>query len=102
MTGVMQDDLQAMDKLERDRGPVPTSEIAERLGVSAASATNMVKRLARLSDRRPHLLRRLADLGVLPGVALRMLAHRSGGCQIEIGGRRLTRSHALCRGVYIR
>ncbi len=48
VTGVMQDYLKAIYKLQRDRGAVSTSEIADRVGVSAASATNMVKRLARL------------------------------------------------------
>ncbi len=48
ITGVMQDYMKTIYKLQRDRGAVSTSEIAERLHVSAASATNMVKRLARL------------------------------------------------------
>jgi DtxR family transcriptional regulator, Mn-dependent transcriptional regulator len=48
ITGVMQDYLKAIYKLQQGRDAVSTSEIAERLGVSAASATNMIKRLARL------------------------------------------------------
>jgi DtxR family transcriptional regulator, Mn-dependent transcriptional regulator len=48
VTGVMQDYLKAIYKLQQGRDAVSTSEIAERLDVSAASATNMVKRLARL------------------------------------------------------
>ncbi len=48
ITNVMQDYLKAIYKLQRDRGAVSTSEMAARLDVSAASATNMVKRLARL------------------------------------------------------
>ena len=49
ITGVMQDYLKAIYKLEQDGGgAVSTSAIADRLHVSAASATNMVKRLARL------------------------------------------------------
>ena len=48
ITGVMQDYLKAIYKLQQGRDAVSTSEIAERLDVSAASATNMVKRLARL------------------------------------------------------
>jgi DtxR family transcriptional regulator, Mn-dependent transcriptional regulator len=40
--------LKVIFKLQQDGGAVSTSQIAERLGVSAASATNMVKRLARL------------------------------------------------------
>jgi DtxR family Mn-dependent transcriptional regulator len=211
ITGAMQDYLKAIYKLQRDRGAVSTSEIADRLHVSAASATNMVKRLARLrlvayaryhgfvltsagqrialetirhhrllelylsqhlgvsldkvdseaekmehvlsedvearmattlghptydphgdpipstdgtvrdvrypkldglspgatgvvarvSDRSPALLRRLADLGVLPGVVLKMLARRPSGCQVEIDGHQVTLPRALCEGVYI-
>ena len=48
ITGVMQDYLKTIYKLQRDRGAVSTSEVADRLHVSAASATNMIKRLARL------------------------------------------------------
>jgi DtxR family transcriptional regulator, Mn-dependent transcriptional regulator len=48
ITGVMQDYLKAIYKLQQGRDAVATSEIAERLDVSAASATNMIKRLARL------------------------------------------------------
>ena len=211
VTGVMQDYLKVIYKLQQDRGAVSTSEIAERLHVSPASATNMVKRLAqltlvsyarshgftvtpagrrialeiirhhrlvelylarelgvsidqvdreaekmehvlsedveariatrlgdpthdphgdpiptadgtvrdvryptldrlsvgstgvvaRVSDRSPAVLRRLARLGVLPGVGLKMLRRRAGACQVEIDGRRLALPHALCEGVYI-
>jgi DtxR family Mn-dependent transcriptional regulator len=48
ITGVMQDYLKAVYKLQQGRGAVSTTEVAERLGISAASATNMIKRLARL------------------------------------------------------
>jgi DtxR family Mn-dependent transcriptional regulator len=205
ITGVMQDYLKALYKLQQGRDAVSTSEIADRVGVSAASATNMVKRLAGLrlvaysryqgfaltpagekialetirhhrlielylarhlgvpleqvhgeaermehvlsdevesriatalgnpardphgdpipatdgtmrdvrypkletlapgahgvvahvSDESPALLRRLADLGVLPGAALKMLGRRRNGCEVEIEGRRLTLSHTL-------
>jgi DtxR family Mn-dependent transcriptional regulator len=211
ITGVMQDYLKAIYKLQQDRGAVSTSEVANRLDVSAASATNMIKRLAplrlvaytryhgftltpggqrialetirhhrlielylaqhlgvsldkvdseaerlehvlsedvearmattlgnptqdphgdpipstdgtmrdvrypnleklspgetgvvaRVSDRNPTMLRRMAQLGVLPGATLKMLTRRSSGCQVEIDGRQLTLPHALCEGVYI-
>ncbi|HLW60858.1 MAG TPA: metal-dependent transcriptional regulator [bacterium] len=211
ITGVMQDYLKAIYKLKQDRGAVSTSEIAGRLGVAAASATNMIKRLARLrlvsytryygltltpagqrialeiirhhrlielylaqhlgvsldkvdaeaerlehvlsedvearmattlgnptqdphgdpipsadgtlreirypqlenlptgetgvvvrvSDRNPAVLRRLAHLGVLPGVALKVVARRHGDCQVEVRGRQLNLPRVLCEGVYI-
>ena len=211
ITGAMQDYLKAIFKLQQDRSAVSTSEIAARMRVSAASATSMVKRLARLrlvaytpyrgfaltsagerialetirhhrllelylaqhlgvsldkvdgeaerlehvlseeveariaatlgnpthdphgdpipakdgtlhdvhhptlrhlppgqagvvdrvSDSHPDALRRLAGLGVLPGVAIKMVAHRSGGCQVEIDGRTLTLPRELTQGVYI-
>lgn len=47
ITGAMEDYLKAIYKLQQARGFVSTSEIAVRLRVSAASATNMIKRLAR-------------------------------------------------------
>ncbi len=212
ITGAMQDYLKAIYKLQQDRSTISTSEIAARMGVSAASATSMVKRLARLrlvahtpyrgfaltsagqrialetirhhrllelylaqhlgvsldkvdseaerlehvlsedveariaatlgepthdphgdpipakdgtlhdihhptlrhlpagqsgvvdrvSDRYPDLLRQLARLGVLPGVAVKMVAHHEGRCRIELGGRTLTLPRALAQGVYIR
>lgn len=48
ITGAMEDYLKTIYKLQQDRSAVSTSEIATRLQVSPASATNMVKRLARL------------------------------------------------------
>jgi DtxR family transcriptional regulator, Mn-dependent transcriptional regulator len=211
VSGVMQDYLKAIYKLQQGRDAVSTSEIAERLGVSAASATNMVKRLARfrlvaysryqgfvltpagekialeiirhhrlielylaqhlgvpleqvhaeaermehvlsdevearmatalgnpvqdphgdpipasdgsihdvrypkletlapgargvvahVSDQSPALLRRLARLGVLPGVVLKMLGRRRNGCEVEVAGRRLTLSHTLSESVHV-
>ncbi len=46
ITGVMQDYLKAIYHLQQDRSSVSTSDVAKRLGVSPASATNMIKRLA--------------------------------------------------------
>ena len=211
ITGVMQDYLKTIYKLQRDRGAVSTSEVADRLHVSAASATNMIKRLARLrlvtysryhgfvlapagqrialetirhhrlletylaehlgvgvdkvdseaerlehvlsedveariattlgnptqdphgdpipaadgtmrdvrypaldalspgdsarvarvSDRSSALLRRLTELGVRPGVLLKMVARRPSGCRVEIDGRGLSLSRDLCDGIFI-
>lgn len=47
ITGAMEDYLKTIYKLQRGRGSASTSEVADRMGVSAASATNMIKRLAR-------------------------------------------------------
>ncbi len=212
ITGAMQDYLKIIYKLQQNRPAVATSEIAARMRVSAASATSMIKRLARLrlvahtpyhgfaltpagqrvaletirhhrllelylaqhlgislenvdgeaerlehvlsedveariaatlgnptydphgdpipakdgtlrdvhyptltrlpaghsgvvdrvSDRHPGLLRRLAKLGVLPGVAVKMLSSRSGRCRVELRGRILSLPRALAEGVYIR
>jgi DtxR family Mn-dependent transcriptional regulator len=57
--------------------------------------------VARVSDRSPAALRRLAGLGVLPGVVLKVLAQRSSGCQVEIDNRRVTVPPALCRAIYV-
>lgn len=48
ITGTMQDYLKAIYKLRHAGGQASTTAIAARMGVSAASATNMIKRLARL------------------------------------------------------
>lgn len=211
ITGVMQDYVKAIYKLQQGRAAVSTSEIAERLSVSAASATNMVKRLARLrlvvysryqgfvltpagekialeiirhhrlielylarhlgvpldrvhaeaermehvlsedvearmatalgnpvhdphgdpipsmdgsmrdvryprlemlapgargvvahvGDESPALLRQLARLGVVPGVVLKMVGRRRSGCEVEVGGRRVTLSHPVSANVHV-
>lgn len=48
ITGVMEDYLKVIYKLQQQRGAVSTTEIASRMRVTAASATSMIKRLARL------------------------------------------------------
>jgi DtxR family transcriptional regulator, Mn-dependent transcriptional regulator len=211
ITGVMQDYLKTIYKLQQDHPAVSTSAIADRLHVTAATATNMVKRLAGLkllsyaryhgftltpagqrialevirhhrlielylarelgvgldkvdseaerlehvlsedvearmaatlgnpaqdphgdpiptpdgtmrgvrypkleklspgetgivahvSDRSPQVLRQLTRLGILPGVALKMMSHRLGSCRVEINGRQLALPRALCEGVHI-
>lgn len=47
VTGAMEDYLKIIYKLQESHGAASTSEVAGRMGVSAASATNMIKRLAR-------------------------------------------------------
>ncbi len=47
VTGAMEDYLKVIYKLQESGGSASTSAVAGRMGVSAASATNMVKRLAR-------------------------------------------------------
>ena len=47
ITGIMEDYLKAIYKLQRGRDSVSTSELAKRLHVAAASATAKVQRLAR-------------------------------------------------------
>ena len=59
LSDAIQDYLKAIFKLSRARGSggtVTTSDLAARLQVSAASATNMIKKLAemRLLDHRPY------------------------------------------------
>jgi DtxR family transcriptional regulator, Mn-dependent transcriptional regulator len=84
--------------------PIPSIEGTVRdvrypdLSTLSPGATGVV---ARVSDRNPAALRRLAGLGVLPGVVLKVLTQRPGGCRVEIDKRRITVPRALCRGVYI-
>jgi DtxR family Mn-dependent transcriptional regulator len=48
LTQAIQDYLKVIYKLRGERADITTTAIAERLGVSAASVTNMIKKLARL------------------------------------------------------
>jgi DtxR family Mn-dependent transcriptional regulator len=48
MSDVVQDYLKAIYKLQTSAGKVSTSALAERMGVTAPSATNMIQRLADL------------------------------------------------------
>ncbi len=48
LSQAIQDYLKVIYKIHQREGGVNTSVLAQRMGVSAASATNMVKRLARL------------------------------------------------------
>ncbi|HET7482000.1 MAG TPA: metal-dependent transcriptional regulator [Actinomycetota bacterium] len=75
-TAAVQDYLKTMQLLEWDRGaPVATQELAERLGVSPASATNMLKRLASLGllDHEPYRGATLTPAG--RKVALEVIRH---------------------------
>jgi DtxR family transcriptional regulator, Mn-dependent transcriptional regulator len=57
----------------------------------------------RVSDGRPEVLRRLASLGVLPGVAVRVLARLAGRrLRVELGGHELVLPRDLAEGVYVR
>jgi len=85
------DPIPAMDGTVRDvRYP--------ELSTLAPGATGVV---ARVSDRNPATLRRLADLGILPGVTLKVLAHRARGYRVEIDRRRMTLPRALCKAIYV-
>ena len=57
--------------------------------------------VARVSDHDPATLRRLAELGILPGVRLKVLAQYRTGCRVEIDGRQVTLPRALCASVYV-
>jgi DtxR family transcriptional regulator, Mn-dependent transcriptional regulator len=57
----------------------------------------------RVSDRSPEVLRRLALFGVLPGVAVRVLARLSGRrLRVDLGGHARVLSRDLAEGVYVR
>lgn len=77
LTWAMQDYLKAIYTLSQRRGPtsVRTTALAHRLRVSPASATNMVKRLARLRlvEHTPYRSIDLTDAG--EKVALEIIRH---------------------------
>src|SRR3990170_2314457 len=59
-------------------------------------------RIARVSDEDPHLLRRLAVLGLVPGVGVRILQReRHGALALLTDGRRRRISAALARAVFV-
>jgi DtxR family Mn-dependent transcriptional regulator len=84
--------------------PIPSAEGTIRdvrypdLTTFAPGAIGVV---ARVSDRDPATLRRLADLGILPGVTLRVLAQQPAGCRVEVEGRCVMLPRALCGDVYL-
>ena len=84
--------------------PIPATDGTVRdvrypeLSTLAPGATGVV---ARVSDRNPVTVRRLADLGILPGVTLKVLAHRPRGYRVELNRRRITLPRALCKAIYV-
>jgi DtxR family Mn-dependent transcriptional regulator len=71
-TPVVEDYLKAVWALQQVEAPVSTSRIAERLGVSAAAVTAMVKRLAEqgLLRHEPYYGVRLTPAGELAGLRI--------------------------------
>jgi DtxR family Mn-dependent transcriptional regulator len=76
LSSAVEDYAKAIYALQRDaEGPVLNNDLAERLGVTAASAANMVKKLAALglAEHRPYQGVQLTDAG--NRVALEVLRH---------------------------
>lgn len=74
-TQAVEDYLKAVYEIGRDEAPVSTSDLAEHLGVTPASATGMLKKLAeaRLLDHEPYRGVRLTDAG--RRIALEVIRH---------------------------
>ncbi len=75
LSQAIEDYLKAVYLIAQNSRPVTTTELAERLGVAAASVTNMVKRMARLRLVRhtPYHGVELTETGVK--VALEVIRH---------------------------
>ncbi len=71
-TPVVEDYLKAIWMLQQTEAPVSTSRIAERLGLTAAAVTAMVKRLAeqKLLRHEPYYGVRLTPAGELAGIRI--------------------------------
>jgi DtxR family Mn-dependent transcriptional regulator len=71
-TQVVEDYLKAIWMLQQTEAPVSTSRIAERLGLTAAAVTAMVKRLAeqKLLRHEPYYGVRLTPAGELAGIRI--------------------------------
>lgn len=74
-TPATEDYLKAIYKLQENAEAASTNAIADRMGVSAASVTNMMKRLAEtgLVEHRPYQAIRLTDAG--RKIALEIIRH---------------------------
>ncbi len=75
LTQATQDYLKAIYKLEQAGSRATTSALADTLGVSAASVTGMVKKLARLRFVRHHRYRGVLLTAAGERVALEVLRH---------------------------
>src|SRR5438876_254606 len=113
MSSAVEDYAKAIYALERrGEGAVSTNALAERLGVTPASASGMVKRLdemeagargtfVRVSDSDPEMLRYLAERGIAPGERFEVidkqpfdgpLFARFGGEDVHVLGGALARA----------
>lgn len=72
---VVEDYLKGIYKLQQEHGRVPTSAVAQRVGVTDASATNMIKRLAELGLARHHPYRGVELSQAGEKVALEVIRH---------------------------
>ena len=74
-TPATEDYLKAIYKLQENAGAASTNAVADRMGVSAASVTNMMKRLSEtgLVEHRPYQAIRLTDAG--RKIALEIIRH---------------------------
>ena len=74
-TPATEDYLKAIYKLQENAGAASTNAVADRMGVSAASVTNMMKRLSEtgLVEHRPYQAIRLTEAG--RKIALEIIRH---------------------------
>ncbi|TMI84704.1 MAG: metal-dependent transcriptional regulator, partial [Bacillati bacterium ANGP1] len=75
ITGVMEDYLKAIYRLQQAHGSVATSELAKELRVAAATTTAMVQRLARLKLVSYHRYRGLTLTSAGERIALETIRH---------------------------
>src|SRR5579862_4269948 len=75
ITGVMEDYLKAIYKLQRGHGSVATLELSKELGVAAATTTAMVQRLAKLKLVSYHRYRGLTLTPAGERIALETIRH---------------------------
>ena len=82
--------LRAIYLLSFKAPPVLTSHVAARLGVAPPSVSAMLRRVDRVGDEDSAALQYLAELGIRPGVVLRVLEREpfGGPLWVEVGGQR--------------
>src|SRR5437588_12329266 len=75
MSAIVEDYLKAIYKIQSSHGKVSTSAIAERMGVTAPSATNMIDRLEKLGFLRHDPYRGVELTSVGARAALEVIRH---------------------------
>src|SRR2546428_232802 len=101
-TRAQQDYLKALYLLGGDGRPVPTRDLAQRLGISSPSVSEKVT-VQRVSDDDPVKLRELERRGLMPGTRIAVVAGSEfeGPIDVRFKGRRESVPLGLARAIFV-